>query len=379
MIDIETQPYQLNEIFKGIMMLTPWKKKFPLQFDAHSKLMLETKENQSNLVILLTQLDEKDLLDVSMLEALLQLHESFEGYLPELHERLLDMIKRSHISTDIVILLCNSRDPISCIQFIIKCRDTNPDSLLSFLSKRTVSNGLSWAMTLFDLSSLEYTAEYFNEFSAVATVFSNPLCRTIFDARLRGFSDYTVVSEPIDSEFANKLISDIYSEKDKEKKIAIFFNECATLRPCPPSQRYFMLIDVSAIIEEQLSSYCQSMIQSIESQEDHNSVRDTINTLRTTGGSLAIFNRVKYKIASIIESDDLYSNRSYPILMDEIWQEFSQPQVYLTPLPQEWEQPRVSNQTTSTLTSRYSLFNASTETIDDSGEMASSKKRAFNA
>jgi hypothetical protein len=362
-------------------MLTPWKKRFPKSFDAHSAFMLDAEEHQSNLMILLTQLDERQLLDESMMDGLLKLHDSFKGYLPALHELLLETINRSILSLDILVLLGNNSDPVSCMNFMIRAHDAHADAALihSFLSHQTIVNGLSRAMTLFDLSCFEYSSQAFEQWRTIATVLANPLCQTIFDARLRGFSDYTACSEPIDPMFADGLITRLHAEQNKEKRIELFFNACATLRPFPPTQKYMKPIDVSLIVEVTLTSYCQKMIQSIACQEDEDNVRDMIKALQTTGGKLAIFESIKYQVAHVIESEDLYSSRTYQQLMDEIGHALSQPQMYITPLPSEWQQSKAYCQITPELKGKFTLFSPPSESLNDEQEMTASKKRPLNS
>jgi hypothetical protein len=54
-----------------------------------------------------------------------------------------------------------------------------------------------------------------------------------------------------------------------------------------------------------------------------------IATLRAKGGDKSIFDKIKYEIASEIESEDLCSLREYDDLMNEIGLAVNQPQVNL--------------------------------------------------
>ena len=221
----------------------------------------------------------------------------------------------------------------------------------------------SRAMTLFVHSKLDDSYDNLNRFIVLAEVLANPLCQTIYDARLRSFSSYSDTSDPIDSTFALDLINQLYTEQNKERQVAIFFDACAQFRSYPPTQKYMTDLRVDDAVLMALNLHCLSMIERIDSALDYQQTQQMINKLHTLGGDQALFDQLNYSIATTIETDDLYSQRSYQQLMDEIKEALFKPQVYLSLFTTELKQSKGytavedSLPITQVATSHDTLFN----------------------
>lgn len=158
----------------------------------------------------------------------------------------------------------------------------------TFLSEQITPEGMSHAIDLFNLSHFSYNTQHFKTFKILSDLFENPLCQTIFDARLRTFSDYDDPSEPLNFDEADNIINQLISLRDQEARVRAFFDYFASFRPYPSSQRYFRAIKAADIIPR-------------------------FNTRNASD-----FDHMKYEIASHIESEDLCSTRTYDDLMQEI-------------------------------------------------------------
>lgn len=186
------------------------------------------------------------------------------------------------------------------------------------LSQEIIDNeadNISRAMTLFTQSTLNPSVSNVNKYIVLAEVLLNPLCQTIYDARLRGFSDYIEPSEPVDASFATTLINSVFKEKNPEKRVAIFFDSLLAIRPFPPTQKHMVFLDVNDIVLSQLTMHCTPMIDRTESDER---AQPKIDTLSSIDGNEDIFNELKYSIAATIVSEDLYSEDNYSELMEKI-------------------------------------------------------------
>jgi hypothetical protein len=196
----------------------------------------------------------------------------------------------------------------ACIGFMLRAIEAEVDiaSILTFLRQDVAFDGLSRTLTLFDISNrFNYKQENFKQFALLSKILENPLCQTIFDARLRGFSDYSVSHERLSAVHADTLIHAMTSCEDS--CIEYFFNYFvdSKLRPFPPSQKDMVDVDIAFLVHIATSSL------------------DEI-----TQDSDVIFNKIKYKVASLIEDQDLYSERRYGDLMNEIKAELNRPPVY---------------------------------------------------
>ena len=266
-------------------MLDLWQKKFPHAFEENPTIMLETTAIKTNISTLFSSLESKALLNENIFNALLQLHCSSDSSALNLHEGLCGMIEYSLISLDVLTLLCNIPAPARFMQFILQTRasDIDFETIQHLLTKRTIIDGLSRTINLFNQSFLAYSLENINRFSVLAEVLANPLCQTIFDARLRTFSDYAVSSDHIDSTFAAHLINQLYTEQNEQTRIAIFFDAFATLRSFPLSQKYMIDIDMANEVTEKLTTHCLSVIKAIDTSEDYEQARCMVKDLQTTG------------------------------------------------------------------------------------------------
>ncbi|MDA9272025.1 hypothetical protein N9Q05_01410 [bacterium] len=262
-------------------MLTLWKNKFPRIFETDSTLMQETTQIQNKLAKLFTDLDVRKVLDDDV------------------------------------------------VHFIIQTKTIDFESVNRFLSQEKRIDGLSRATTLFELSSFDYSLENLEHVGLLADVLANPVCQAIFDARLRRFSDYTTYSEPINTTFADDLITQLYAEPDVDKRIPLFFDALSTLRPFPPSQKYMKGLTVADEVMIKLKAHCNEIIQTIDSREDYANAQRMIKPLRRQGGDHVMFDAIKYAVATAIVSGDLYSTLSYDELMAEIRTALFKPQIDL--------------------------------------------------
>ncbi|AUH71275.1 hypothetical protein [Legionella sainthelensi] len=280
----------------------------------------------SELTCLITLISELKCMNKSMLNHLLTHH-----YLPDLQESIDVLSKHMMLTSDVVKFLFSIGSPQDCVGFMIRAlqKGVGLTVILNYLSQNVTLEGLNRALTLFDLSGYSYTPEHFPTFSVIAKILANPLCQTIFDSRWRSFSDYTIISEPLNSTDADEIIKQLVDSVDEETKIRIFFDFFASFRPFPPSQRYIVDVNIGDKVTTALTNYCRLRIAAIASDESSLQVQKMIATLRQKGGDQIIFDTIKYEVASEIESEDLCSMRKYQDLMDEIWVALNQPQIHL--------------------------------------------------
>ncbi|EHL32174.1 hypothetical protein [Legionella drancourtii] len=193
-------------------------------------------------------------------------------------------------------------------------------AIQNFLSKIVIS-GLNDALTLFSHSHFTYKKEHFNTFAILTSVLANPLCQIIFDARLRGFSDYSLLSEPLENyEIAHSIIQQLSKLNNQEEQVAVFFDFFTDYRPFPASQTYTVEIDIAMEVESELRAYCQAKIDTINNKHDYLRAKQLIEKINTKGGSIDLFNEIKYKVASAIENKDMCSARNYQQHMNAIHQ-----------------------------------------------------------
>lgn len=209
------------------------------------------------------------------------------------------------------------------IHFLLKLYSSEVDLALiqKFLSTQIVMNGLDDALTLFNHSQFTYKQNNFNAFAILTSVLANPLCQTIFAARLRCFSAYSSPSEPLRSpEVANSIIQQLCKLSTQEERVAVFFDFFTDYRPFPNSQRDIVEINTEMEIELILRAYCQAQIAMISNKQDYLRSKQLIEKINTKGGGIEFFNEIKYEVASAIEGKDLCSMRDFQANMANIHQ-----------------------------------------------------------
>ena len=160
--------------------------------------------------------------------------------------------------------------------------------------------------------------------------YNNPLCQTIFDARLRSFSDYSQSFEPLGyHSVADRIITSLQESADEEQRIAIFFDYFTHYRPFPGSQRYIVDIDLADKVLNALTTYCQERIAAINTREDYLTTKQLIKQIQHCGGNQFLFDTIKYDVASAIEAEDMCSMRTYADHMNAIAEVLKKPQTSL--------------------------------------------------
>lgn len=281
-----------------LIMLSTWQKKFPQSFKNHPQLFTElTSSNQKVLAECLQELAEAELLNETSLNCILD-----------------------HTS--------NSIEYIELITRMLKA-GVKVERIPDFISQCVAINGLDRAIKLFDISSFVYNEEYLSMFSVLTKVLANPLCQTIFDARLRSFSDYTIPDEPLLPQDANHIIQQLYDLQDDESKIRTCFDFFARYRPFPCSQRYLTETDAASQVVIALEIYCITKIAELDTYQEAVDIKEMIHILQTHGGNETHFEAIKYTVASNLEAENWASTKDYAQLMQEIWQAVTQPQTDL--------------------------------------------------
>ncbi|MDI1351898.1 MAG: hypothetical protein PSV35_03870 [bacterium] len=329
-------------------MLKEWQEKYPKIFAAYPNLTHKlSAEKQTMLDSLLNHISQKHLLtdtiinrllvDTSvvkerlyLIEKLIELKYFSQSSLEHLlnHEDLGSlylavsaMDRNSLLSVGIVQLLLATSAPQACTQFISQALHAKSDlnAIITFLSGPIKTADLSRSFTLFDYSSFTYTPEHFNAFALITTVLANPLCRVIFDARLRAFSDYALPTEPLkNSNYADQIIGKVCSLNHLEEQIAAFFDFFCAFRPFPDSQKYLVEINMEEQVIQTLNGYLEP-IDTLNTKEDFLRIKQLINKIKTKKGASQLFDDFKYDMASAIESDDMCSTRRYSDHMDALW------------------------------------------------------------
>lgn len=247
-------------------------------------------------------------------------------------------------------------------------------SALSALS--ALSRGLDPALELFDLAQLNYNENHLKVFFVLTEVLANPLCRTIFDARLRCFSDYYTPVEPVSTAEAKDIIKQIYTLQDKEERIRTFFNFFAEFRPIPGSQAYLVNLNIDECVNRVFMRYCQAKIAGIENATEYLQVKNMIKTLRLSGGSPYHFQKIKYVVASYIESEDLCSMRHYDGLMEEIKNAVQKPQNNLDSFITELHQSKGYKELEGQALKTNSLFKRARPTENQTADYSAKKYRS---
>lgn len=293
--------------------------------DAVVSHLLDNSSYISELSYFITLMSHHQCLNRLMLNHLFSNH-----YLPDLKVSIHTLSQRLMLSKDTLFFLFSSRNPQACVQFILRALSKGVDIAIikNFLSQQVALEGLNYTITLFDLSHFSYKTQHFQKFADLTWVLANPLCQTIFGARLRGFSDYSVITEVLNDTAADNIIKQV-SLAQGENKVKIFFDFFTSFRPFPPSPKYIVEVNVSHWVTAALTHYCKATIAASTSPQDLLQTQKMIATLRKKGGDKVIFDKIKYEVASHIESEDLCSSRTYDDLMEEIWSALNQPQVHL--------------------------------------------------
>lgn len=294
-------------------MLKNWQNKYPNSFLPFPNIDNELSTNEQVYLSELFQFIEKTssgLLNEEVLNHILHNSIYTNYYLYNLKESLELFTQFSPLSPEVLTVLVSTKNHRDCVEFISKALKNEIDitDALHFLSHHAHLDGLSRAMYIFERSDLSFRQEHLEKLSILSRVLTNPLCRTIFDMRLRGFSDYTIVSCPLVSLNTDEIIHQVIDSKDEDRQIQVFFDYFAQFRPFPPSQKYMIFVDVTDRVANELESTDLSVYP---------------NDLER------IFNQIKYQVASNIERDDLYSTRSYQDHMTQIWLALNQ----LHPVP----------------------------------------------
>lgn len=289
-------------------MLKNWQIKYPNSFLPYPNIDIDLDiEDQAYLSELLLFIENAGpgLLNEAVLNHILPNSLNTNYYLSNIKESLEILIQSIPLSTELLTFLVSTKNPRICAEFISTSLKNwiNITESIHFLSQLPHLDGLSRAMNIFERSDFGFEQEHLEKLKILSQILANPLCQTIFDARLRGFSDYTIASDPLQSLNTNEIIDQICESDDKETQIQIFFDYFTQFRPFPPSQKYMVYVNVADKIEIEL-----------QSPDINTSLQDIKN----------IFDQIKYRVARDIESEDLYSTRTYQDLMTQIWSELNQ-------------------------------------------------------
>ena len=137
------------------------------------------------------------------------------------------------------------------------------------------------------------------------TIFENPLCKTMFLARTRCFSDYVEsVRDPLTQREANRIIDTLSEITDEEERVEFFFDEMRRLKPFPSSQRETVEYQYGSqddFMKGVISSYVEPYLEA-----------------RPAAKFKQLYQELRYEIASEIEEKDFCCTRRYPLLMAEI-------------------------------------------------------------
>lgn len=338
-------------------MLSNWQKEFPECFHYHHTHLMNLNENsKTQLSEVLDLLKKNELLSETIVNLLFKdalysdlgelfnlintllpakllslniLPEIFKSNFSAVHESIKSLMQSIFISPEILLFLLSQNDPKACADLIVGMHKAHVDveSMKKYLFHHIQANGISRAMVLFGHSSFDFRLEHLPLFSVFTEVLAIPLCQTIFDARLRGQSDYDIPSDPLDVTLANELMTKLVVLSDEDSKVRIFFNFFARFRPCPASQKYMVELDVAAMVSDALIRDCELKIKNIQNLDDCIALKQWMEKLTSQGGDRDDLDRIKYDVANRIESTDWYSNRHYEQLMEEIFEVLRTPQL----------------------------------------------------
>ncbi len=269
-------------------MLDTWQARFPGVFENYPQVMEADEKTLNTLDQLLNQLGSKGLINQCSLPKVLKVWSSYcrESFIALLNQVLSDK---------------TFKDVLEQINYDF---------------------GFCHAIDLFELSRLDYDKNR-QDLIMLTHLFANPLCRVIYDARLRCFSDYTETSEPISQKHATSLIKTL-RDLEGEYRYEYFFNQLAKLRSFPPTQKYIdsIVIDIRYMLVEAFRLYCASIANSNVYIETHRLIQLSRQNSEPYAAQ-RLLDLIKYDVAAEIESMDLYSDREYQQLMDDIarvWQ-----------------------------------------------------------
>lgn len=375
-------------------MLEAWQSLFPEVFEAHPHSKTWMEEEQFILNKVLNKISDMGLLHSDVVDCLLSkpplalqvlpgLLECLSAYnyldnirlhsvlsyrhLDELNESIFQLLEKFHLTPEVFELLLASKQPQDMVYFILHATEHEADlaSICHYLTHEVTEDGVSRTTTLFAQGTMSF---YSRTFASISTLLANPLCQTIFDARLRGFSDYSITVEPLNKTSADKIINQLTRLNSYEDQVATFFDFFAEYRPFPPSSSYVVEIDMLGMILTPLTAYCEKQIETIETKEDYLKVKQLITQLKTKGGDEEVFYAIKHAIASDIEHADWCSRRSYKQHMEDIWAELERPQVWLSNFTHELENSPGYQQMITTQMSAHSLLRPPSRASVDSEE-----------
>lgn len=317
-------------------MLTEWQNRFPKSFKYYPELLTDSTEiQQQQLANILSVIDSADLLDDPLCLLILK-QATFDIDKLTL---LIKLLAEANCLTLAYIHLV-FEDLSGCIDLFEQAgrADIPPSQVIACLDSVKTLRGLSRALEIFKYATITYNTEGFIHLANLLDVMANPLCQTIFDARLRSFSDYSESSDPLKrTGVADSIIFQLSTARNSEDKYQLFFDYFADFRPFPPSLKYVVELDLPDLVLSTLTVFCQSLIQNISTKQDYLQAKEIIKELRTRGGNEAIFNRVKYHIAAELEFTDWCSTYKYQGLMDDIRAVLFQPQTELADFKTELE------------------------------------------
>lgn len=285
-------------------MLKHWKSKYPNTFalfpNIHHDLEIDDQDYLSQLLLFLEKSGAGLLNDIVLKHIVHHSLHSFD-YLYTIKESLEILSHSIELSLEPLTFLVATQNHRVCVQFILKAlkNDLKMPQALDFLTHQAHLDNLSQAMSIFEQSDFGFYQEHLEKLAVLSKVLANPLCQTIFDARLRGFSDYTMLSDPLKTLNTTEIINQIWHSSNEDTQIQIFFDYFAQFRPLPLSQKYMVFVDVAERVAREVE-------------------------LSDSRDMKGIFDTIKYRVASNIERDDLYSTRTYQHHMAQIWSELSQ-------------------------------------------------------
>lgn len=183
--------------------------------------------------------------------------------------------------------------------------------------KQLQPEDLALAEQVFTISGLSGNQD---SIELLGRVFSNPLCRVIFEARRRCFSDYSEPTEVIDASFVIHLIQRLNEFSDEESRVKYFFDQFVDFRPQPLTQKY--MLDEPIDLYEEIKFALKQYVESIKTEADYQKAQEKILRQRMDKTDRSLFDVVKYTVAASIESKDLYSRRNYHDLMSEVFEQW---------------------------------------------------------
>ncbi|WP_131776450.1 hypothetical protein [Legionella impletisoli] len=261
--------------------------------------------------------------------------------------------KLETLSQDEQDYIKRSNNPETCAAWIVRTHKDQEElrEAICFLEQLAPINSLEQALLIFDASHYPYRRTHFHYVQTLAEVLANPLAQTIFSARLRCFGWYATPSDPLESlDNIDKFIEELYQLKTEDEKIRYFFDYFAILRPHPFSQRDIEEINIDDTVCAVLSCHCEALVQSVQTAEECEAAKRFIRQLRFYGGDRVLFNKLKYQIASQIESKESGVTRRYDELMDDIWQHFQTPKPHMIKFSKMFVNSQYSAQPQSLIT-----------------------------